>query len=168
MLIIRNQIQDPNFRSTSSTHSFQISTSWHLVYLCIFGLPKKIPQTLISFRMPIISQHLTMVPSPPPFVPLSPKQPKKTHRHLAPLLPGPHACWPWVGSEAICMIYPFPERKSLKTSETWMSSSWTVHQNSCVQLPFIPNMSPWWSGHHSPFTLPPPVLVLGKPYMWAP
>lgn len=65
MLIIRNQIQDPNFRSTSSTHSFQISTSWHLVYLCIFGLPKKIPQTLISFRMPIISQHLTMVPSPP-------------------------------------------------------------------------------------------------------
>ena len=108
MLIIRNQIQHAIFAQQAAPIAFRYPPPdiWYLDLQKTYQKPK----TLISFRMPIISQSLTM-PPPPPFVPLSPKQPQKNASsipriYLAPLLPGPHACWPWGGSEAICMIYP--------------------------------------------------------------
>ena len=137
----------------------------HLLTFGIFGLPKKIPKTLISFRMPIISQHLTMAP------PLCSSQPEAAQQkrivsssiYLAPLLPGPHACWPCRWSEAICMIYP-----------NNIGSHWKHLKLEChpVQLftqtrVFSCHLYLTWAPD-DPATLPPRVLVLGKPYMWAP
>ena len=167
MLIISNQIQDPIFAQQAAQKIAFRYPPPDIWYLDLQKTYQKL-KTLISFRMPIISQSLTMAP---PFVPLSPKQPTKTHRHPPHLFCTSPARTTRMlaleGSEAICMIYPFPSEvieNIWNLNVTQLKCSPKTRVFSChLYLTWAPDDP---ATIHA--TLPPFVLVLGKPYMWAP
>ena len=114
MLIIRNQIQAAIFAQQAAqkiAFRYPPPDIWYLDLQKTYQKPK----TLISFRMPIISQSLTM---PPPLCSSQPDAAQKnasSSQHLFGTSPARTtrmlALW---GSESICMIYPFPGKEVIE------------------------------------------------------